>query len=119
MPLTDRVARCVEIKAEVVAGDERERRRAGRCSTTATRWPTRSRSPPTTQLTHGEAVGIGLVFAAELAAPLGRIDAGAGRRAPRGRRWRLRPADVELPAGLDAGRAAGADGAATRRRSTG
>ena len=44
---TERIARCVEIKAEVVAADEREGGRR-RCSTTATRSPTRSRSPPNT-----------------------------------------------------------------------
>ncbi|MEY2959499.1 MAG: 3-dehydroquinate synthase [Actinomycetota bacterium] len=72
MDLTDRVARCVEIKAEVVAGDEREGgRRAilnyghtlGHALETATDH----------RLAHGEAVAIGLVFAAHLAHVLGRI----------------------------------------------
>jgi 5-deoxy-5-amino-3-dehydroquinate synthase len=51
LDVVDRVARCVAIKAEVVAGDEREstdRRRGGRSSTTGTRSPTRSRSRPAT-----------------------------------------------------------------------
>ena len=75
MDLTDRVARCVEIKAEVVAADEREGgRRAllnyGHTLAHALEIATGH------ELTHGEAVGIGLVFAAELARHLGRIDAG-------------------------------------------
>ncbi|MBV9410504.1 MAG: 3-dehydroquinate synthase [Acidimicrobiia bacterium] len=71
--LDERVARCVGIKAEVVAGDEREGgRRAilnyghtlGHALETAGHY----------DLRHGEAVAIGLVFAAELAERLGRID---------------------------------------------
>jgi 5-deoxy-5-amino-3-dehydroquinate synthase len=73
MSLTDRVARCVAIKAEVVASDEREGgRRAllnyGHTLAHALEIATGHR------LTHGEAVGIGLVYAAELAHRLGRID---------------------------------------------
>ena len=68
-----RVARCVEIKAEVVAADERESgRRAvlnyghtlGHAIETTGRY----------DLRHGEAVAIGLVYAAELGRALGRID---------------------------------------------
>ena len=74
MTLTDRVARCVEIKADVVASDEREGgRRAllnyGHTLAHALEIATEHR------LTHGEAVGVGLVYAAELAQRLGRIDA--------------------------------------------
>jgi 5-deoxy-5-amino-3-dehydroquinate synthase len=79
LDLTDRVARCVEIKAEVVAEDERESgRRAilnyghtlGHALETATDH----------RLAHGEAVAIGLIFAAHLAnvldrIPLERVDA--------------------------------------------
>ncbi|HSL59987.1 MAG TPA: 3-dehydroquinate synthase family protein [Acidimicrobiales bacterium] len=74
LPLADRVARCVQIKADVVAADEREGgRRAvlnyghtlGHALEIAGRF----------DLRHGEAVAIGLVYAAELAAALGRIDA--------------------------------------------
>ncbi len=73
MSLTDRVARCVEIKAAVVASDEREGgRRAllnyGHTLAHALEIATGHR------LTHGESVGIGLVYAAELARLLGRID---------------------------------------------
>ncbi len=73
MDLTDRVARCVEIKAEVVASDEREGgRRAilnyGHTLAHALEIATEH------QLAHGEAVAIGLIFAAHLAHVLGRID---------------------------------------------
>jgi 5-deoxy-5-amino-3-dehydroquinate synthase len=73
LPLPERVARCVEIKAEVVAADEREGgRRAvlnyghtlGHALEVAGRF----------DLRHGEAVAIGLVYAAELARLLGRVD---------------------------------------------
>lgn len=74
LPLVDRVARCVQIKADVVAADEREGgRRAllnyGHTLAHALEIATGH------ELTHGEAVGIGLVFAARLAERLGRIDA--------------------------------------------
>src|SRR5207248_1361764 len=71
--LDERVAKCVAIKAEVVASDEREGgRRAvlnyghtlGHALETAGHY----------DLRHGEAVAIGLVFAAVLAERLGRID---------------------------------------------
>jgi 5-deoxy-5-amino-3-dehydroquinate synthase len=71
--LEERVARCVTIKADVVASDEREGgRRAilnyghtlGHALETAAHY----------DLRHGEAVAIGLVFAAVLAERLGRID---------------------------------------------
>jgi 5-deoxy-5-amino-3-dehydroquinate synthase len=73
MTLTDRVARCVEIKASFVAADEREGgRRAllnyGHTLAHALEIATGH------SLTHGEAVGVGLVYAAELAQRLGRID---------------------------------------------
>ena len=73
MDLTARVARCVEIKAAVVAADERESgSRAllnyGHTLAHALEIATGH------DLTHGEAVGIGLVYAATLAHLLGRID---------------------------------------------
>ena len=73
LPLDERIAACVRIKAAVVASDEREGdRRAilnyghtlGHALETAGRY----------DLRHGEAVAIGLVFAAELANVIGRID---------------------------------------------
>jgi 5-deoxy-5-amino-3-dehydroquinate synthase len=78
LPLVARIAACVRIKAAVVAADEREdlspgsRGRAilnyghtlAHALETAGRYDVR----------HGEAVAVGLVYAAELAAELGRID---------------------------------------------
>jgi 5-deoxy-5-amino-3-dehydroquinate synthase len=73
MPMVDRIARCIQIKADVVASDEREGgRRAllnyGHTLAHAIEIATDHR------LAHGEAVAIGLIFAAELALELGRID---------------------------------------------
>jgi len=73
LPLDEAVAACVACKAEVVASDEREGgRRAilnyghtlGHALETAGAY----------DLRHGEAVAIGLIYAAELALRLGRID---------------------------------------------
>ena len=72
--LEERVAACVKVKADVVAADEREGDRRmvlnyghtlGHAIEAASHF----------DLRHGEAVAIGLVFAAELAHRLGRIDA--------------------------------------------
>lgn len=73
MDEVDRVARCVEIKAEVVASDEREGgRRAilnyGHTLAHALEIETGH------ALAHGEAVAVGLVYAAHVAEALGRID---------------------------------------------
>jgi 5-deoxy-5-amino-3-dehydroquinate synthase len=75
LPLDERIAECVRIKAEVVANDEREA--GGRAllnygHTLAHALETAG----SYDLRHGEAVGIGLVFAAELAHVLDRIDDG-------------------------------------------
>jgi len=98
LPLDERVAACVRIKAEVVAGDEREGgRRAilnyghtlGHALEIATSF----------SLTHGECVAIGLVYAAELACRLGRID----RRRVDEHRETVAAYDLPttLPAGID------------------
>jgi 5-deoxy-5-amino-3-dehydroquinate synthase len=89
-PIEEQVARCVAIKAAVVGEDERETgRRAvlnyghtlghaleavglSRRRSTDGRADQKSRDP--WDLRHGEAVAIGLVFAAHLARRLGRID---------------------------------------------
>ncbi len=73
LDFAERVARCVAIKAEVVAADEteiggREVLNYGHTLAHALE------SAGDFDLRHGEAVGIGLVFAAHLAARLGRID---------------------------------------------
>jgi 5-deoxy-5-amino-3-dehydroquinate synthase len=91
LPLPQRVARSVAIKAAVVAADEREG--AATATVGGPPLPGDGASPSRDvlnyghtlahaleiagafDLRHGEAVAIGLVFAAELAAELGRIDA--------------------------------------------
>jgi 5-deoxy-5-amino-3-dehydroquinate synthase len=73
LDLDDRVARCVEIKAEVVASDEREGGRRAILNyghTLAHAIETAGEY----DLRHGEAVAIGLIYAAEVARRLGRID---------------------------------------------
>jgi 5-deoxy-5-amino-3-dehydroquinate synthase len=75
LPLAERVATCVRIKADVVASDEREGGSGRRA--TLNYGHTLAHALETAgayDLRHGEAVGIGLVFAAELACRLGRID---------------------------------------------
>ena len=74
MAEVERVARCVQIKADVVASDEREGgRRAllnyGHTLAHALEIETNH------SMAHGEAVGIGLIYAAHLAQHLGRIPA--------------------------------------------
>jgi 5-deoxy-5-amino-3-dehydroquinate synthase len=95
LPLDEQIAACVRIKAAVVASDEREGdRRAvlnyghtlGHALETAGRY----------DLRHGEAVAVGLVFAAELAQVLGRIDES------RVREHRRVVATYDLPASLPA-----------------
>jgi 5-deoxy-5-amino-3-dehydroquinate synthase len=73
LPLEERVAECVRIKAEVVASDERE----GGRRAILNYGHTLAHAIETAggyDIRHGEAVAIGLVYAAELARRLGRID---------------------------------------------
>ena len=73
LPLDEKVARCVEIKARVVGADERE----GGLRAILNYGHTLAHALETAghyDLRHGEAVAIGLVFAARLAERLGRID---------------------------------------------
>jgi len=85
LPLAERVARCVAIKAAVVSGDEREDpsvlrqgdTRPGVSRAILNYGHTLAHALETAGhygLRHGEAVAIGLVFAARLARRLGRID---------------------------------------------
>ncbi|MGD0312281.1 MAG: 3-dehydroquinate synthase family protein [Acidimicrobiales bacterium] len=78
LPLEDQVARCVAMKAEVVAADEREgdRRMLLNYGHTLGHALEATAFDPGAgwDLRHGEAVAIGLVFAALLARRLGRID---------------------------------------------
>ncbi len=100
LPLGERIARCVAIKAEIVAGDERETgRRAllnyGHTLAHALEIATDH------ELAHGEAVAIGLCYAARVARELGRI---ADERVTEhdrvvGEAYGL---STGLPAGLDA-----------------
>ena len=74
LPLDEQVAACVRIKADIVAADEHEGGRRAILNyghTLAHALETVGRY----DLRHGEAVAIGLVYAAELAHALGRIDA--------------------------------------------
>ncbi len=74
LPIYEQVAACVAIKAAVVAGDERE----GGARATLNYGHTLAHAIEIAgdhDLRHGEAVAIGLIFAAELALRLGRIDA--------------------------------------------
>jgi 5-deoxy-5-amino-3-dehydroquinate synthase len=77
MPIDERVAHCVAIKAEVVACDEREApagTAGGRAVLNYGHTLAHALEITTDHdLRHGEAVGIGLVYAAELAGELGRI----------------------------------------------
>ena len=73
LPLDERIAACVQIKADVVAGDEREG--AGRAllnygHTLAHALEIEGRF----DLRHGEAVAIGIEYAASVAHQMGRID---------------------------------------------
>lgn len=73
LPQTEQIARCVEIKAKIVSADERDNgARAvlnyGHTLAHAIEIATDFK------VSHGEAVAIGMIFAAHLAAVLGRID---------------------------------------------
>ncbi len=73
LDLTQRIAAAVRIKADVVAADEREGGRRAVLNyghTLAHAIETAGRF----DLRHGEAVAVGLVYAAEVAAAMGRID---------------------------------------------
>ncbi len=88
LDLCEQVARCVALKAEVVAADEREGGRRvilnyGHTlahALEAAGLASEDSSSPESELRHGEAVGIGLVFAAELAHNMGRIESSRLRR---------------------------------------
>jgi 5-deoxy-5-amino-3-dehydroquinate synthase len=76
LPIDEQVARCVAVKAEVVAADEREdgRRMTLNYGHTLAHALEAQGFDTSADLRHGEAVAIGLVFAALLARRLGRID---------------------------------------------
>lgn len=74
MPLTEQIAACVHFKAAIVASDERESGRRALLNYGHTLAHALEIAGGF-KLTHGEAVGVGLVYAAEVAHLLGRIDA--------------------------------------------
>jgi 5-deoxy-5-amino-3-dehydroquinate synthase len=76
LPLDEQVARCVALKAEVVSSDEREggRRALLNYGHTLAHALEAAAFDRADDLRHGEAVAIGLVFAARLARRLGRVD---------------------------------------------
>jgi 5-deoxy-5-amino-3-dehydroquinate synthase len=99
--MEEQVARCVAIKAEVVAADEREGDRRmvlnyGHTLAHALEGAGLAEHPEW-DLRHGEAVAIGLIFAALLAERLGRIDAA------RVQEHRAVVGSYDLPMGLPAG----------------
>jgi 5-deoxy-5-amino-3-dehydroquinate synthase len=100
MSMTERIARCVEIKAEIVGSDERETGRRALLNyghTLAHALETAT----VHQLAHGEAVAIGLIFAAHLAHVMGRITLGRVDEHFQvvGETYQL---DTDLPDGLQA-----------------
>ncbi len=98
LPLVDRVAACVRIKADVVTEDEREGGRRAILNYGHTLGHALE-SAGTYELRHGEAVAIGLVYAAEVAYRLGRIDRAAV--AEHRRVVEHYGQSVTVPAGLD------------------
>jgi 5-deoxy-5-amino-3-dehydroquinate synthase len=98
LPLEQQVARCVELKARVVSADERE----GGMRAILNYGHTLAHAIETVgdhALRHGEAVAIGLVFAAELAHVMGRID--AARVAEHRQIVSSFDLQVDIPLGLD------------------
>jgi len=102
LPIDEQVVRCAAIKADVVASDEREGDRRLLLNyghTLAHALEASAFDDDGSDLRHGEAVAVGLVFAARLARRLGRIDdarVAAHRRVVGG--FDLA---TELPAGRD------------------
>ncbi len=102
LDLSERIAAAVRIKADVVAGDEREDpdNRRGRAILNYGHTLAHALEIETAHdLRHGEAVGIGLAYAAALARRLGRI--GDDRVADHHRVLAAYELDASLPAGAD------------------
>ncbi|MCY3953911.1 MAG: 3-dehydroquinate synthase [bacterium] len=100
LPLEQRIARCVRLKAEIVASDERESGRRMLLNYGHTLAHALEIAGGF-GLRHGEAVAVGLVYAAEVARRLGRID---GDRVAEHRQV---VSAYGLPASLPAGTEAG------------
>jgi 5-deoxy-5-amino-3-dehydroquinate synthase len=99
LPLVDRVAACVRIKADVVAEDEREGGRRAILNYGHT-LAHALEAAGTYEIRHGEAVATGLVYAAEVAHRLGRI--GSTEVEEHRRVVEHYGQSVTVPAGLDA-----------------
>ena len=99
LPIVDRVAACVRIKADVVASDEREGGRRAILNYGHT-LAHALEAAGTYEIRHGEAVATGLVYAAEVAHRLGRI--GAADVAEHRRVVEHYGQSVSVPAGTDA-----------------
>jgi 5-deoxy-5-amino-3-dehydroquinate synthase len=102
LDLTERIAAAVQIKADVVAADEREDPAARRGRAVLNYGHTLAHAleiETAHDLRHGEAVGIGLAYAAALGRRLGRID--DARVADHHRVLAAYELDARLPAGLD------------------
>ena len=95
--MIDRIAECITIKAEIVAGDERESGRRALLNYGHTLGHALE-SESGFALAHGEAVALGLLFAAEVAGAMGRI--GASRVDDH---YRTVTVDYGLVSGLPAG----------------
>ena len=102
LPLVDRVARCAEIKANIVSADERE----GGVRALLNYGHTLAHAieiETNFAMAHGEAVAIGLLYAAHLAHVMGRIDS-----ARVDEHYRVvnevYGSDLVMPAGLDESR---------------
>ena len=120
LDLAERIAAAVRIKADVVAGDEREDpdNRRGRAILNYGHTLAHALEIETAHdLRHGEAVGIGLAYAAALARRLGRID--DDRVAEHHRVLAAYELDAALPAGRRPRSTGGRSWAATRRPSAG
>ncbi len=98
VPLTPRVAACVRIKADVVADDETEGGRRAILNYGHT-LAHALESATDYGIRHGEAVAVGLIYAAELARALGRID--DARVAEHRRVVDAYGLDAHIPPGLD------------------
>jgi 5-deoxy-5-amino-3-dehydroquinate synthase len=97
LPLDEQVAACVACKVEVVSADERESGRRALLNYGHTLAHALEAAAGYEGLLHGEAVAVGLAFAARLAQRLGRID--SARVAEHDRVV----ASFDLPTGLPAG----------------
>ena len=98
LPLVERIARCVRLKAEIVGSDERESGRRMLLNYGHTLAHALEIAGGF-DLRHGEAVAVGLIYAAEVARRLGRID--DGRVAEHRQVVSAYGLPATLPAGVD------------------